>query len=401
MKKITTILFSTCFLLSCNQVHHELEESKNFQYLTKVKLPELNQNHLELEESFIQSNLNVYEKVMAELIKKEENIVYSPTSLYYALSMLANASKTDTFLNYLDLTNLSLLNENIQKHFQNSFYDLDLAKLKLANSMWINQNREGKVNAQFIHVLEKYFYADMFSCDFQDNKTMQNIAKWVNLQTDDFLNKKEEDFATYQSQETAMLLFNTIYFNSSWNHHAYELQNLLSFYGTKQTTPVRFMKKNIQNCYLQNEKGVFFSDSFYHGKAYIHYYMPNVYSNEDTVISDLLHYLNCQKKTGGITFQMPKIDITYRFDCKEILSSLGIQDWNMAHVYEGLFVDTFTQETRLKLSEKGVEAAAITSISAADCMPTEDIVLELNRPFFYLLCDSDNIPLFSGQVVNF
>ena len=57
---------------------------------------------------------------------------------------------------------------------------------------------------------------------------------------------------------------------------------------------------------------------------------------------------------------------------------------------------------RVKIDEKGCEAAAFTAImaDAASAMPQElpEIEMDLNRPFAFLITGVDGLPLFIGTV---
>lgn len=59
---------------------------------------------------------------------------------------------------------------------------------------------------------------------------------------------------------------------------------------------------------------------------------------------------------------------------------------------------------RVKVDEKGCEAAAFTAITAdaASAMPEELPVVEmnLNRPFAFMITGVDGLPLFLGTVNN-
>ena len=57
---------------------------------------------------------------------------------------------------------------------------------------------------------------------------------------------------------------------------------------------------------------------------------------------------------------------------------------------------------RVKIDEKGCEAAAFTAITAdaTSAMPEElpEIEMDLNRPFAFLITGVDGLPLFVGTV---
>ena len=66
-------------------------------------------------------------------------------------------------------------------------------------------------------------------------------------------------------------------------------------------------------------------------------------------------------------------------------------------------MSAISQETFIALDEKGVEAAAYTEIQMRETAmlePPEQLTLELNRPFLYVISDGAGTPLFVGIVRN-
>ena len=107
-------------------------------------------------------------------------------------------------------------------------------------------------------------------------------------------------------------------------------------------------------------------------------------------------------------WSVPKFDVNSDLDLMDALKRLGITDlpdYNRADLSALTDLDAFLSEAkqlaRVKVDEEGVEAAAVT-ILTGECtalppQPTEVCVMDLDRPFLFLIRTQD-VPLFIGIV---
>ena len=67
-----------------------------------------------------------------------------------------------------------------------------------------------------------------------------------------------------------------------------------------------------------------------------------------------------------------------------------------------IWVNRVVHGARLKIDEEGAEGAAYVKVTAPGAAPPLDdrVELKLDRPFVFVLTNSDNIPLFVGIVHN-
>jgi serpin B len=111
---------------------------------------------------------------------------------------------------------------------------------------------------------------------------------------------------------------------------------------------------------------------------------------------------------GEVQWSVPKFDVNSDLDLMDALKRLGITDlpdYNRADLSALTDLDAFLSEAkqlaRVKVDEEGVEAAAVT-ILTVECtalppQPTEVCVMDLDRPFLFLIRTQD-VPLFIGIV---
>ncbi|GAB2814720.1 serpin family protein [Lentzea nigeriaca] len=93
----------------------------------------------------------------------------------------------------------------------------------------------------------------------------------------------------------------------------------------------------------------------------------------------------------NLELSLPKVDIREKFQLKGVLEQLGVQrmfardaDFSGLSPDERLFVDDVLHEAVLRLDEEGLEGAAATAVTFRTVsleIPTEPIVVNVDRPF--------------------
>ena len=66
-----------------------------------------------------------------------------------------------------------------------------------------------------------------------------------------------------------------------------------------------------------------------------------------------------------------------------------------------LYIDDVLHKTKIEVTEKGTKAASATAVGmfgGGAGAPREQIIIDLNRPFVYMIVDKNNVPLFIGAV---
>ena len=117
-----------------------------------------------------------------------------------------------------------------------------------------------------------------------------------------------------------------------------------------------------------------------------------------------------QMTTCEVDLSMPRFKSEFSTSLKEPLKTMGAERaFGDNAQFDGisdtpLFIDNVIQKTYISVDEKGAEAAAVTAISMALTSmprPVEKKVMNLNRPFLYIITDyaAEKI-LFIGKVGN-
>jgi len=109
-----------------------------------------------------------------------------------------------------------------------------------------------------------------------------------------------------------------------------------------------------------------------------------------------------------VNWSVPKFDIHASLELNDALQALGVTDaFDVSKAdfspltEQTAYVESVNQAARVKIDERGVEAAAYTEVEAADGdpMPRElpEEEMDLNRPFVFVL-EQDGVPLFVGVI---
>ena len=111
---------------------------------------------------------------------------------------------------------------------------------------------------------------------------------------------------------------------------------------------------------------------------------------------------------GEVRWSVPKFDVGSDLDLKSTLAGLGITsvldtktaDFSPLTDLDPVWLDQAAQIARVKVDEKGVEAAAVTLLATADGAPPEApqvCIMDLDRPFLFVIRAGSAV-LFVGVV---
>lgn len=133
------------------------------------------------------NSLEKFDLSFLQLENKEENIVYSPLSIKYALSMLKDGSSENTY----NEINAVVGDYKSKKYTNNS-------NMSFANAMFIRDTFKDSINEKYTSKLNNNYNAEIIYDKFENASTMN---KWVSDKTFNLINNlfddnvvKKEDF---------------------------------------------------------------------------------------------------------------------------------------------------------------------------------------------------------------
>ena len=131
-----------------------------------------------------------YSKFIFEMMKrcaqdaKGENVLISPDSVLFAMNMTAAGANGNTLSQMMN-TMVPGVDEPTAFGFAvNHMNSLKNDSLKIANSVWINQNKADSVYEDFLKYVRENFGAEVGTLEFGQG-AVETINKWVEEQTED------------------------------------------------------------------------------------------------------------------------------------------------------------------------------------------------------------------------
>ena len=294
---------------------------------------------------------------------------------------------------------------------------------KVSNSIWSDDSLalDEKAKKVLDNASEKFF-ADLFNADLQSKETIAAMNSWVSAKTEGLI--KEMPFEP--DEDTKMILFNALYFKKKWDDPidkaltvkedftlasgekiqvdmmkaevAYYKEANMKYYRTGNTLSAPYYYSDGSYCIFVRPEKVCGRDD-----------MKNIISNEVPDIIDA--FINWRTKgTGSLKLSIPKLTYETQTDSmQEELIKLGVNSVfdSAADPFSplggGLAISEIAQKCKIIMDEEGTEAAAVTEISmdeSAPCFEEQNIELNLDRPYAFVIMSGNNIPLFIGAVEN-
>ena len=415
MKKLVSILLLTSLILSlcgCNNI--KSDSINNIQYPKKISYNDHNEKNKIIKDNpvsdyFIDAlNEFSYVTTSAILCNETENINYSPVSLYFTLALAstgANGETKDELLTLLNMKDrdIEFLSTQCGNLFRTMYSDNTVGKLKLANSIWMQNGINFKDS--FINNAANEFYASLFNIDFSNKDDIDKISKWISDNTNGLLSPK---LAT--NPELLMSIINTVYFKDEWATE-FDVNNTkkdIFYLEDDNEISYDFMNKTYGSISFIKGENFTRSDIGLKNSKKMIFILPN----EGIKASELLSSSEQIKKLfdtsrneyGKVIFQIPKFSFKSEIDLKDTLIDLGIKSLftikaDFSQMTDNpIFTSNIEQQTCISIDEKGVEASAFTKM---DMVPTSapsnnEIKMILNRPFIYAITDNSGAILFIG-----
>lgn len=356
------------------------------------------------------------------LLSGEDNVIVSPANLYLALAMLSETTDGDSraqLLSLLGLENTDASRAAGNYVWRNLYGETSTGKTQLASSVWLNENVP--YNEETLQVLAEQYLASTFSAPMGDEKTDKAIGEWINENTGDLLQDAAGNIQT--KPETVMLLLTTLYFKDQWSSEfwadATKKDTFTAADGEKQT--VDFMHRTDDRAAYYRGENYTVAELGFRGGQSMRFLLPDEGTTLESLLADgkavggLMAYgMDAALPSAEIHWSVPKFDVDSNLELTDALKALGVTDvfdFNKADFSplideekfdESVAVTQVQHAARVKIDEKGCEAAAFTAVTA-DAMSAapEDlpvVEMDLNRPFAFLITGVDGLPLFLGSV---
>ena len=380
MKKTFMALAGAAALLSCGP-----------KYVAPVSEPG---SEIDYSMSFIRSVVAVEDK--------DANLAVSPYSAGVALSMLAEGAEGQTKAEFNKaLNDCQFKSEDLGGN--------DKITVNSVNSLWIDD--DFSVRNRYVNLMQKDFDALVTTLSFSDPATVKAINNWCSEHT----NGKITEIIDELSPNDVMVLVNALYFKAPWlNPFDEHMTSSAKFHGSKSVSDVDMMARKAYMNYAEYN-GCQLVELPYEGGRYAMYVLL---PPEDMDINELIGYLSQESydaamnslQSKEVLLKMPKVKVETSLLLNQSLQHMGIRTaFTGAADFKGisemgpLSLGLVKQKCYVEISEKGTEAAAVTSaqIRMTALRPSQYVRMTVDRPYLFFVTDKQesNI-LFAGRIMN-
>lgn len=325
--------------------------------------------------------------------RQNENIVFSPLSLNMALGMTATAANAPLQGKIVDwygsdgISDLQSYFNKIIRYYANP--KATGVDVKIANSTWLSQNKTP--STAVTKELSDVFYSPVHSVDFSKKNTLNLINSWVETKTDGQIRQM---FPTLDSN-TQVIFLNAMVFNGSWKHPFNESDTHPGlFYGRDGENEVEMMQKDFSFKATFSEDYQAAAIPFAGDKTNLLLIMPLkedinsfIADFDGNVLNDVISHLWEEQ----LKLTLPKFDLSYIIEIKEILKGLGM---GTESAFSSLGINdnielSGLQKIKFSIDEKGAKIQASTGVigGVTDGPPHDHITFD--RPFLALVYDRE------------
>lgn len=354
---------------------------------------------LQIEDDFCDAvNHFAYETAQELFSREEPNGIYSPMSLYFAMSVAAAGADGQTrqeLLNILGYEEEKKLAKDCKGAFTAIYQDKDDYQFQIASSVWIDEHYS--VKEEFLeHVKDRYF-AEVFQTDFSSENARDDMARWVSNYTHGLLKPSVD-----QKEGQVLSLIHTIYYKDQWldQFEKDKTQEGIFTCGDKSKVTCDYMNRTLgSHWFIKGENYTVSGLPLKNGSVEI--LLPDrgedlwQFLESEGMLEAVFDRENGESMYGEVVWQIPKFSYGSSYGLEEILKKLGVTAAFSSETadfsgisQEPVWIDSVVQSTHIGIDENGVQAASFTQMDwAGEAMPQGRAEMILDRPFLYVVKD--------------
>ena len=270
-------------------------------------------------------------------------------------------------------------------------------------------NKYYTLNPVFVEKANDYYNAQPETRDFADGKTLDVINQWASDHTEKMIEEvlHEKEF----KPDAVSYLLNAIYFKGVWaEKFKKEETKEEEFKPAGKKVPMMHQKEKL----LYADKGDYEALQLPYGNGA--YSMTILLPKEGKSTYDIAQGLTAESwktlwqkgvPSGGavVDVKLPRFETKTDVDLVETMSLLGMPNAFDPHKAEfpdfcnvPTYIELMKQVARIKVSEEGTEAAAVTVIGMGTMasLPSEPIHVNFhaNHPFIYIISEQSTGAIF-------
>ncbi len=347
---------------------------------------------------------------------REENIFFSPFSIFSAIAITYEGAKGNTKKEIEDVMGYpssEFLRRPCMAKIYNEINEREKKyMLHIANALWIQKNY--RILKEFKEIARMYYLAEAENLDFvkESEKSSEIINSWVYEKT----NGKIKDLISKDviGPLTRLIITNAIYFKGKWLKQFNKEKTEKADFYISENKKVKVQMMSIEEAnfkYYEDEK-IQVIELPYDGKEVSMFiFLPKSFE-----MNSIDEYLNSEKfkqirnslKEEKINVYIPKFKMETRYALREVLYEMGIKNaFTMTADFSGitgkkeLFISKVIHKAFVEVNEEGTEAAAATGVVMELTMIKPVKAFRADHPFVFFIYDNkyENI-LFLGRIIN-
>lgn len=357
---------------------------------------------------------DIFRKIV-ENADPEENIIISPLSISYALSMTLNGSDGATreaMLEALRVNGITIDEINsAYKDLTKALLNVDeRVIMSIANSVWSEDNFD--VKQSFIDILTNYYDAESKEFSISDPTVPSRVNSWIEDKTNGLI----RNMLSSLPDNTVMLLINAIYFKAKWKFEFDPDETLQKgFHLPSGSVP------DVPTMIRNGDFRVYSGDGFMvgefpygQGNFVMDIILPDAAGGINTILPSLTDEAYSgwvsQLSTREVELYLPRFKYNYKKGLKDVLTDMGMgiaftdgADFTNIAEFPPLLITDVLHQAFIETNEEGTEAAAATIVivGTTSIGPTTPVVFRADHPFFYIIREvTTGSVIFMGRVSN-
>ncbi|MDD4652310.1 MAG: serpin family protein [Methanothrix sp.] len=355
--------------------------------------------------------------LFSKLGGKNENVLFSPWSIYSALAMANEGARGNTTEEMRRVLHFPDNGSQFEISFASAydkFNSIDAVyTLVAANALWVD--KENPLLPNYAADIDRYFHGTARNVDFKgapdDAKSM--INSWVESRT----GSRIKNLISYISPDTQLLITNAVYFKGMWDEafdiNMTEERNFTTSDGRIIRIPMMESQTSGQQFNYNETNDLQILELPYKGKRLSMIILLPMSNNTSSLerslsLEKLMQWRASLSETEVGDVRIPKFSFSSKYSLNDDLKGLGLQntftpgaDFSGINGRTDLFISDIIHQSFVDVNEQGTEAAAATGASnVMACMPgygPPDFWAD--HPFIFFIQDKETgTILFMGRV---
>lgn len=368
--------------------------------------------------------LRLQSETERKALEPKANMMISPLSLSWALSMVANGASGESqaeIIRGLGFEGYSM--EEINGFFHKLYGELttldEYSTFNIAGSLWFRSDMKPYVLDSFAKCLsEKYNAPVDYVRSFETDEARLAINNWCDGATDGFI---KELFKEQLSDDLFMILANVLYFKGQWAcPFDSKMTKEATFHNEDGSCSTVRMMNSKEMGYEEVKGDGFHALKLPYGNE--GFSMTVVLPDKGLSLEECMERMEAQ--SGQLTalakgeaylsthiVSLPVFETEYECNFGDVLSnSLLIRKifnndeadlssmFDVSKMKINRSLDSPIQVCKIAVDEEGTKASAVTIITGADCV-NDNLYFTVDRPFVYVISErSTGLPIFMGRV---